>query len=130
MSHFGPVVIVVSSMILMTTVGRTMAAPTFPSTSMEGHRQAKNLPFFDYVQPEVDYDTYSSENDDYVSMALEENELSRTIPSRKRVRQPTYENSPTCFIRLPPQPYMFVPGESMNIETAVFKNRNNARHPT
>lgn len=113
MSHFGPVVIVVSSVILMTT-----AAPTFPSTSMEGHRQAKNLPFFDYIQPEVDYDTYSSENDDYVSMALEENELSRTIPSsRKRVRRPTYENSPIYYIRLPPQPYMFVPGKLTKMKT-------------
>lgn len=89
----------------------SLAAPSFRPTLQEAtDRQAKNLAYFDYIQPEMDYDNYGIENDDYVSMAIDENELSRTIPSRKRLRPPPY-NSPIYYIRLPPQPYMFVPGK-------------------
>ncbi|KAL1497629.1 hypothetical protein ABEB36_008557 [Hypothenemus hampei] len=85
----------------------TSAAPTFRQNNVD--RQAKNLPFYDFMQPEVDYDSYGVDNDDYVSMAIQENDLSRTTPTRQRVRTPQY-NSPIYYIRLPPQPYMFVPG--------------------
>lgn len=77
-------------------------------------RQPKSLPFYDYVQPEeetIDYDHYAPENeDDYVSLGLEDNEIGRTVPGRKRVRTRPQYNSPVYYIRLPPQPYMFVPG--------------------
>uniref|UniRef100_A0AAR5QIX6 DUF4794 domain-containing protein n=2 Tax=Dendroctonus ponderosae TaxID=77166 RepID=A0AAR5QIX6_DENPD len=82
-----------------------ISAPTFRSKSME--RQGKNLAFFDYIQPEVDFENYGVDNGDYED--VEENELSRTIPKRKRIRNPQY-NSPIYYIRLPPQPYVFVPG--------------------
>lgn len=77
-------------------------------------RQPKSLSFYDYVQPEdetVDYtDHYEPENDDYVSLGLDDNEISRSVPTRKRIRNRPQYNSPVYYIRLPPQPYMFVPG--------------------
>lgn len=76
-------------------------------------RQPKSLSFYDYVQPEdepADFDHYEPENDDYVSLGLDDNEISRAIPSRKRIRNRPSYNSPVYYIRLPPQPYMFVPG--------------------
>lgn len=81
-----------------------LAAPTPPSTD----RQQKSL-YFDYVPEEPDYS--DPETEDYV-LAIDDNDLSRTVPTRKRIRtrpNPTY-NSPVYYIRLPPQPYMFVPG--------------------
>ncbi|EFA08710.1 hypothetical protein TcasGA2_TC006381 [Tribolium castaneum] len=56
-------------------------------------RDPKTLAYFDYL-PE-DYD---------ITMAVE-NDISRTIPKGK----PIY-NSPIYYIRLPPQPYVYVPG--------------------
>lgn len=56
-------------------------------------RGPKSLPFFDYLP------------DDYNLVAMD-NDISRTIPKHK---QPMY-NSPIYYIRLPPQPYMYVPG--------------------
>lgn len=85
------------------------SAPVSPPT--DNQRQQKSL-YYDYIQPEEDpdYTSYETPNDDYVSLALESNELSRTVPTRKRIRnRPTY-NSPVYYIRLPPQPYMYVPG--------------------
>ncbi|XP_060522462.1 uncharacterized protein LOC132699643 [Cylas formicarius] len=93
-------------MILPAYVAFVSCAPTFQPQNEQ--RQAKNLPFFDYAQPEADYDGYAIDSDDYVSLAIEENDIGRTIPARKRFR-PEY-NSPIYYIRLPPQPYMFVPG--------------------
>lgn len=96
------------------------------SRSASGGRQHKSLGFFDYIQPEEvqftangatydtsnTYDNTDSSEDDY---DYEGNELSsRTLPKRKRLRpkpaaSPAF-NSPIYYIRLPPQPYMFVPG--------------------
>ncbi|KAJ8943291.1 hypothetical protein NQ318_017309 [Aromia moschata] len=59
--------------------------------------------------PDADYPTYDVNDDDYISMALEENDLARTVPARKRLPPQPY-NSPIYYIRMPPQPYMFVPG--------------------
>ncbi|XP_066250748.1 uncharacterized protein [Euwallacea similis] len=102
--------IVEAIMVLTLVVVETVAAPTFRTNTPD--RQGKNLQFYDYMQPEVDYDSYGMHNDDYVSMEIDENDLSRTIPNRKRARppQPPQYNSPIYYIRLPPQPYMFVPG--------------------
>ncbi|XP_019873694.1 uncharacterized protein LOC109601850 [Aethina tumida] len=70
-------------------------------------RKAKNLPFFDYIQPEmVDYNNYDS---DYI-LGLEENDLGRTLPGRRRPKPRPQYNSPIYYIRLPPQPYMYYPG--------------------
>lgn len=93
---------ILHSVITLLALRITIAAPT-------NDRQGKNLAYIDYLQPEVDYNNFGVENDDYISMALEENDLSRTIPSRKAIR-PQHYNSPIYYIRLPPQPYMFVPG--------------------
>lgn len=89
-----------------------IAAPSYqrPHTNDEENenssRQGKNIGFFDYIQPEIDFESYATD-DDYNSV-VEENDLSRTVPSKKH-RRPQY-NSPIYYIRLPPQPYMFVPG--------------------
>ncbi|XP_076261424.1 uncharacterized protein LOC143197117 [Rhynchophorus ferrugineus] len=88
-------------------VGTSAAPPLLRSLSEEDSvRVGKNIGFFDYIQPAIDYDNYESDTDEYVEA---ENELSRTIPSKKN-RRPQYNNSPIYYIRLPPQPYMFVPG--------------------
>lgn len=79
------------------------AAPLDPAPP---ERKGKSLAFLDYLQPEVDYTNYDTDND---YLALEENDLSRTIPTAKRITPQQY-NSPIYYIRLPPQPYMFVPG--------------------
>ncbi|XP_028129460.1 uncharacterized protein LOC114325569 [Diabrotica virgifera virgifera] len=68
-------------------------------------RKGKSLGYLDYMQPDVDYNNLELENDNYMSLALGENPLSRTIPSRKH-----QYNSPIYYIRIPPQPYMFVSG--------------------
>lgn len=69
-------------------------------------RQSKNLGYLDYLQPDVDYNNLDIEPDSYMSLALENNPLSRTVPSRKQQEF----NSPIYYIRIPPQPYMFVQG--------------------
>lgn len=74
-------------------------------------RQQKSL-YYDYLQQEeepAEFNPYDTDTDEYVSLPLEDNDLSRTIPTRKRIRNRPY-NSPVYYIRLPPQPYMFVPG--------------------
>lgn len=83
-------------------------AATNPIPPPTTNRQAKNLAYFDYIQPLDDYSAYDLDND-YVIPLDESNDLSRTIPTRKRLRPQPY-NSPIYYIRLPPQPYMFVPG--------------------
>lgn len=90
-------------------VGIFAAPPLLRSSSEEEDsvRLGKNIGFFDYIQPAMDYDNYGIDTDEY---GEEENELSRTIPSKKN-RRPQYNNSPIYYIRLPPQPYMFVPGK-------------------
>ncbi|KAJ8974719.1 hypothetical protein NQ317_000385 [Molorchus minor] len=65
-------------------------------------RTGKNLGFVDYLQPEIDYTNYELGNEDYV----DENDLSRTLPSRKRITQPY--NSPIYYIRMPPSALHFV----------------------
>lgn len=89
------------------------AAPTTDNTAdLEQTRQQKSIPFYEYYQPEeIDYNIYDPEAEDYIGVDLEENELSRTVPSRKRYNnRPQQFNSPIYYIRLPPQPYMFIPG--------------------
>ncbi|KAJ0177347.1 hypothetical protein K1T71_007356 [Dendrolimus kikuchii] len=74
---------------------------------------------------------YTEDDDDDVNFAVndenfENEELSRTIPTRRRqqnkkkngngdypndnINSLQYDNSPIFYIRLPPTPYMFVPG--------------------
>lgn len=88
-------------------------ALSVPVASPPDTRQQKSL-YYDYLQQDVDpieFNTYETVNDDYVSVPLEDNDLSRTIPTRKRIRnRPSPYNSPVYYIRLPPQPYMYVPG--------------------
>lgn len=76
----------------------------------------------DYSEDDDD-DVMFSVNDDH----FDDDELSRTIPSRRRqqnkkkngngdgypndnINSLQYDNSPIFYIRLPPTPYMFVPG--------------------
>ncbi|CAH1967922.1 unnamed protein product [Acanthoscelides obtectus] len=94
---------VITSLLSILLLWRT--ARSAPTKTEE--RQGRNIGFYDYLQPDPDYNSFETDNDDYVSMALEGNDLSRTIPSRKSARP---YNSPIYYIRLPPQPYMFVPG--------------------
>ncbi|XP_053607695.1 WW domain-binding protein 11 [Plodia interpunctella] len=73
---------------------------------------------------------YAEDDDDDVTFAVnddnfDEEDLSRTLPSRRRqqtkkknggsfandnINSLQYDNSPIFYIRLPPTPYMFVPG--------------------
>ncbi|XP_017782685.1 PREDICTED: uncharacterized protein LOC108567014 [Nicrophorus vespilloides] len=82
-----------------------LSAPT-----KKADRQQKSLSYFGYVQPSdaMDYNAYDGDEGEDYAMDYEENALSRTIPKRKKVRRPY--NSPIYYIRLPPQPYMFVQG--------------------
>ncbi|CAG9864857.1 unnamed protein product [Phyllotreta striolata] len=75
----------------------------FPTQQVQ--RQPKNLAYLDYLQPEVDYNNLEIDPENYMSLNLDENPLSRTVPRRKQ-----QFNSPIYYIRIPPQPYMFVPG--------------------
>lgn len=80
-----------------------------------------------FLSSGIDY----SEDDEDINFTVndenfEEEELSRTIPTRRRqqnkkkngnsqyqndnINSLQYENSPIFYIRLPPTPYMFVPG--------------------
>ncbi|GJQ79998.1 hypothetical protein Trydic_g9471 [Trypoxylus dichotomus] len=88
----------------------TNSAPTKSES-----RRAKSLSYFDYIQPDDDGDfhNYIDESEDYQSPEdYDLNQISRMIPTKKRatnLRKPSF-NSPIYYIRLPPQPYMFVPG--------------------
>lgn len=70
-------------------------------------RNGKSLGILDYLDPQLA--GFNIDNTEYLPMDIDENDISRTIPSRKAVRPQPY-NSPIYYIRLPPQPYMFVPG--------------------
>lgn len=70
-------------------------------------RNGKSFGILDYLDPELA--EFNLGNADYLPMSIDENDISRTIPSRKTGRPQSY-NSPIYYIRLPPQPYMFVPG--------------------
>lgn len=74
---------------------------------LKEERKSRSIGFLDYLEPELE--NFDIDNSDYLPMNLNENELSRSIPPRKTVRPQSY-NSPIYYIRLPPQPYMFVPG--------------------
>lgn len=87
------------------------SAPVSPKEDRKG----RSIGFLDYLQPEIE--NFDMGNTDYLAMDIDENDLSRTIPSRKVVRPQTY-NSPIYYIRLPPQPYMFVPGLGYVSQTA------------
>lgn len=68
------------------------------------NRFGKSLAYFDYMNQEDQYNTpYNKEYADY-----EANDISRGIPKRKKVQNPI--DSPIYYIRLPPQPYMYVSG--------------------
>lgn len=86
--------------LLMMTTQMILSAPT--KTNLE--RSKKSMSYFDYIQHNTD--TVGLNNDYYTY--YEDNDLSRASPSRKKVSS-SYE-SPIYYIRLPPQPYMFVPG--------------------
>lgn len=97
------------------------------------NRRNKALNLFGYYPSFLtsSYD-YSEDDDDSVNFSVnddnfEEEELSRTIPTKRRQQNKKkngngdiypndnlnslqYDNSPIFYIRLPPTPYMFVPG--------------------
>lgn len=91
------------SLTIMLVLHWTTSAPV----NLGEDRKSRSLGFLDYLQPEIN--NFEIDNTDYLSMGIDENDLSRTIPSRKTVGPQSY-NSPIYYIRLPPQPYMFVPG--------------------
>lgn len=87
----------------------------------ESRRQNKALPYFDFLPQ------FFPTDDDYGDEELtleriepnEDEDLSRTIPPRRKynpykdfsnTNSISYDNSPIYYIRLPPTPYMFVPG--------------------
>lgn len=104
---------------------------TSPSPPSKRRNKALNLfgyfPSFlssglDYAEDDDDDVTFSV-NDDH----FDDDDLSRTIPTRRRqqnkkkngngdgyqndnINSLQYDNSPIFYIRLPPTPYMFVPG--------------------
>lgn len=94
-------------------------------------RQNKALNLFGYFPPFLSSGLDYSDDDDDVTFGvsddgLEDDDLSRTLPSRRRqqskkkngqgnfpndnINSLQYDNSPIFYIRLPPTPYMFVPG--------------------
>lgn len=93
-----------------------------PKKTSARSRQNKALSYYDFVPQYFgggDYDT----NDDLsydVQDDTEEDDRSRVAPSRRKQNQYknsitnqnslSYDNSPIYYIRLPPTPYMFVPG--------------------
>ncbi|KAF5296528.1 hypothetical protein FQR65_LT01518 [Abscondita terminalis] len=77
-----------------------------PQHTMGEDREGKSRSFhyFDYFEPELNFD---AANDDY---EFDNDISSRTLPSKKfGNRLQAQYNSPIYYIRLPPQPYMFVP---------------------
>ncbi|XP_068632146.1 uncharacterized protein [Battus philenor] len=97
------------------------------------HRRNKALNLFGYFPPFMSSGLdYAEDDDDDVTFAVNDDnfsdeDLSRTIPSTRRQQNKKkngnanvyqndnlnslqYDNSPIFYIRLPPTPYMFVPG--------------------
>lgn len=72
--------------------------------NLKGNREVRTLGFLNYIEPELD--NYI-DNSDYLPVGMNVNDISRSIPPRKSIGP---YNSPIYYIRLPPQPYMFVPG--------------------
>lgn len=86
-------------------------------------RKNKSLHYFDYLPSEIFASDEDYGEDEFTierSENNDEDDISRTIPSKRRPSNPYkdfsntnsigYENSPIYYIRLPPTPYMFVPG--------------------
>lgn len=102
----------------------TTDAPT------KSRRQNKALNFYGYFPSFLSSGLdYAEEDEDDVTFGVsddDDDDLSRTIPSRRRTQNKKkngnghfsndninslqYDNSPIFYIRLPPTPYMFVPG--------------------
>ncbi|CAK1596397.1 unnamed protein product [Parnassius mnemosyne] len=97
------------------------------------HRRNKALNLFGYFPPFMSSGLDYADDDDDVTFSVnddsfDDEDLSRTIPSTRRQQQNKkkngnantyqndninslqYDNSPIFYIRLPPTPYMFVPG--------------------
>ncbi|XP_063618616.1 uncharacterized protein LOC134791501 [Cydia splendana] len=106
----------------------TTASPAPPT-----NRRNKALNLFGYFPSFLSSGLdYNEDDDDDVTFAVnddhfDDDDLSRTIPSRRRQQNKKkngngdnyqndnlnslqYDNSPIFYIRLPPTPYMFVPG--------------------
>ncbi|KAK4873593.1 hypothetical protein RN001_012953 [Aquatica leii] len=78
------------------------APPLKKSDSREGN--SRSFHYFDYFEPEGNFDLA---NDDY---EFDNDISSRTLPSKTKYNNRLQQyNSPIYYIRLPPQPYMFVP---------------------
>lgn len=68
-----------------------------------------------YYPPEF-YDDFATFFDNYGG---EDDEImSRTSPGGRR--RPIYKNSPIYYIRLPPQPYMFIPGLGWDLKLTLL----------
>lgn len=78
----------------------TSAAPL----KLNENRKMRTIGLLDYLEP--DLDNYI-DNPDYLAVSINDNDLSRSIPPKQSTRP---YNSPIYYIRLPPQPYIFVPG--------------------
>lgn len=76
----------------------------FSAPTKKEERTGKSLAYYDYVNTNEAYSGFA--NNDFVD--YEDNDISRNLPKRKPVKN-RYD-SPIYYIRLPPQPYMFVPG--------------------
>lgn len=82
----------------------------FPFLSCQ-ERSPKSLQYYEFGPLPYPYSGYpyadpSIPND--AEYLIDENDFSRTVPNPRRKNRPY--NSPIYYIRLPPQPYMFVPG--------------------
>lgn len=77
-----------------------------PAPTTTENRAGRALNYFDYGNQDTNRFISPFAANEYPD--YEENDISRTVPRRKKIRQP-YE-SPIYYIRLPPQPYMYVPG--------------------
>lgn len=71
-------------------------------------RSPKSLQFFDYGPLPYPYSAYAYADPAATEYLIDENDFSRTVPNSRRKNRPY--DSPIYYIRLPPQPYMFVPG--------------------
>ncbi|XP_057654802.1 uncharacterized protein LOC130893052 [Diorhabda carinulata] len=68
-------------------------------------RRERQLSYFDILPSKLDYNNLELTNGNYMPLTIEDNPLSRAVPSRKQ----NYD-SPVYYIRMPPQPYVFVSG--------------------
>lgn len=98
------------TIIILTTVINTESAPT-----KRDQRKSKSLSYFDYIQTsDDDNDFHNYIDEDFTvnhDAEYDSNEISRTIPTKRKVANPKPTlDSPIYYIRLPPQPYMFIPG--------------------